>query len=151
MTTLMRWSPLFTHRRDLAGLRNEFDNLFDNLISGSTPRSAGALFAPAADIHENTEAFVIRLDLPGVSQKDVKVTIMGDTLTIRGEKKAEELREQDNLHYRERLFGTFERSFTLTAPVRADQVKATYRDGVLEVRVPKAEEARTREIEVQVG
>ncbi len=151
MTTLMRWSPLFTPRRDLAGLRSDFDHLFDSLISGSGSNPGRELFAPAADIHENAEAFVIRLDLPGVSQKDVKVSIMGDTLTIRGERKHEENRDKDNVHYRERMFGSFERTFTLTAPVRSDQVKATYRDGVLEVRVPKAEEARTREIEVQVG
>lgn len=151
MSTLMRWSPLFSSRRDLNGLRNDFDQLFDSLISGTTPRANANLFAPAADIHENPEAYLIRLDLPGIAQKDVKVTIMGDTLTIRGERKLEERKDQDNVHYRERLFGTFERSFTLSAPVRADQVKASYKDGVLEVRVPKADEARTREIEVQVS
>jgi HSP20 family protein len=150
MTTLLRWNPLLTHRRDLSGLRNEFDQLFDTLIS--TPAAnAAPVFAPAADIQENAEAYLIRLDLPGVPQKDVKVSIMGDTLTIRGERKFDESTEQNNVQYRERRFGAFERSFTLTAPVRPDQVKATYRDGVLEVRVPKAEEARTREIEVQIG
>jgi len=151
MTTLLRWNPLFSNRRDLAGLRGEFDQLFENLMSASPARTAAASFAPAADISENAEAYLIRLDLPGVAQKDVKVTIMGDTLTIRGERKLEEQRDKDNVHYRERVFGGFERTFTLTAPVRADQVQATYRDGVLEVRVPKAEEARTREIEVQIG
>lgn len=147
MTTLMRWTPLFSSRRDLTG----FDHLFGNLLTGPNGGAAKALFAPSADIHETPEAFVIRLDLPGISQKDVKVTIQDDTLAIRGERKHEESQTQGLTHYRERRFGSFERTFTLTAPVRADQVKATYRDGVLEVRVPKAEEARTREIEVQIG
>jgi len=147
MTTLMRWTPLFSSRRDLAG----FDRLFDHLLTSPTGRAANSLFAPSADIHETSEAFVIRLDLPGISQKDVKVTIQDDTLSIRGERKHEESHDQGSTHYRERRFGGFERTFTLTAPVRADQVKATYRDGVLEVRVPKAEEARAREIEVQIG
>ena len=151
MTTLMRWSPLFTNRRNLHGLRGEFDQLLDSLATPASVPAHAARFAPAVDIHENPEAFEIRLDLPGVAQADVKVTILGDTLTIRGERKSEEQGEKNNTHYRERRFGSFERAFTLTAPVRADQVKASYRDGVLEVRIPKAEEARTREIEVQIG
>ena len=151
MTMLMHLNPLFTNRRDANGLRGEFDPLFGALISATPARVASGRFAPATDIHENAEAFVIRLDLPGVPQEDVKITILGDTLAVRGERKVEENREGDPVTYRERLFGTFERNFTLTARVRADQVKATYRDGVLEVRVPKAEEAKVREIEIQVG
>ena len=81
----------------------------------------------------------------------MKVSILGDTLTIRGERKLEQVHEKENIHYRERRSGSFERSFTLAAPVRADQVRASYKDGVLEVSVPKAEEARTREIEIQIG
>jgi HSP20 family protein len=150
MSTLMRWSPLLSNRRDLTGLRNDFDHLFDNLISTTNGRER-AVFSPAADIHENPEAFVLRLDLPGVAQKDVRVTMMGDTLTIRGERKYEPSQDKDNVHYRERVFGSFERTFTLTAPVSPDKVRASYRDGVLEVTVPKAEEARAREIEIQVG
>jgi HSP20 family protein len=148
MTTLMRWNPLLSTRRDL--FRSDFDQLFENLVSGATPGSA-AFYDPATDVHETAEAYVIRMDLPGVSQKDVKVSILGDTLTIRGERKVEQVHEKENIHYRERRSGSFERAFTLAAPVRADQVRASYRDGVLEVTVPKAEEARTREIEIQVG
>jgi HSP20 family protein len=93
---------------------------------------------------------VIKADLPGVSQKDVKVSLMGDTLVIRGERRSEKNDETTPLRI-ERSYGMFERSFTLGAPVRSDQVKATYRDGVLEIHVPKAEEARLREIDIQVG
>ena len=148
MTTLMRWNPLLSSRRDL--FRNDFDQLFDSLVSGSTLGN-GVQYDPAADVHETAEAYVIRMDLPGVSQKEVKVSILGDTLTIRGERKLEQVHEKENIHYRERRSGSFERAFTLAAPVRPDQVRASYKDGVLEVTVPKAEEARTREIEIQVS
>ncbi len=148
MTTLMRWNPLLSTRRDL--FRSDIDQLFDNLVSGSTLGN-GIHYDPAADVHETAEAYVIRMDLPGIAQRDVKVSILGDTLTVRGERKLEQVHEKENIHYRERRSGSFERSFTLAAPVRPDQVRASYKDGVLEVTVPKAEEARTREIEIQVS
>ena len=151
MTTLMRWNPFFSSSRDVASLRDDIDQLFDGLVSRSFPQRAAAGFVPAADLHETPEEFVLKLDLPGVSQKDVKVSLMGDTLTIRGERKSETKRERDGLYYSERVSGAFERSFHLTAPVRGDQVKAEYRDGVLEVHIPKADEARSREIEVRVA
>jgi len=103
------------------------------------------------DIEETPEAFVLRADLPGVPQKDVKVSLMGDTLTIRGVRNIEKEQKDRNLLRAERSVGQFERSFTLGTPVRADAVKASYRDGVLEIHVPKADEARLREIDIQVG
>jgi len=148
MTTLMPWSPLLSSRRD--PFLREFDRLFDG-FAGGPALSNGHRFDPAADIHETAEAYVIRLDLPGVAQKDVKVSILGDTLSIRGERKLEQVHEKENIHYRERRSGSFERTFALAAPVRPDQVRASYKDGVLEVTVPKAEEAKTREIEIQLG
>ncbi len=152
MTSLMRWSPLFSSSRDVASLRDDIDQLFDTLVSRSLPhRGALSAYVPAADLRETSEEFVVKMDLPGVSQKDVKVTLMGDTLTIRGERKLESKREQDGLYYSERVSGAFERTFHLTTPVRGEQVKAEYRDGVLEVRIPKADEAKSREIEIRVG
>ena len=147
---LVRWSPSSTvpSSRDL---QDEVNRLFDGFF-GRWPQSNGVstLFAPV-DVEETAEEFVIKVDLPGVSQKDVKVSLMADTLTIRGERKIENSKKNGSVHRSERAYGRFERSFTLGTPVRNDQVKATYHDGVLEVRVPKAEEARTREIEVQVA
>ena len=94
---------------------------------------------------------MVRVDLPGVDQKDVKVSVVGDTLTIRGERKQDATQSEGNLHRVERVYGSFERTFTLGTSVRNDAVRATYRGGVLEVHVPKAEEAQAREIEIQVG
>ena len=148
MTSLIRWSA--NPARDLLGIRDEVDRLFDNVFQargdgGNWP----AMIAPPVDIEETREEFIVRADLPGVNQKDVKVSLLGDVLTIRGERKEEN--KDRNLHRVERRYGSFERSFSLGVAVRADQVKASYRDGVLEIRIPKAEEAKVREIEVQVA
>ena len=147
--TLIRWSPT---SRDLTTVQDEVNRLFDNFFTRAPLRGdLGAAFTPPVDIEENAEAFVVRMDLPGVPQKDVKVTLTGDTLTIRGERKQENATQAGSRHRVERIHGSFERTFTLGTAVRNDQVKAQFKDGVLEVRVPKAEEARVREIEVQVA
>lgn len=151
--TLIRWSPAhLTPMRDLPDIQDEMNRLFDSFFTRGTLRGdLNAVFTPSVDIEETPDEFVLKADLPGVAQKDVKVTLMGDTLTIRGERKQESATREGSSRRLERVHGTFERSFTLGTPVRNDRVKAQYRDGVLEVRVPKAEEARKREIEVQVG
>ena len=146
---LTRWNANPT--RDLLSLQDQVDRLFDGVFAG-TPRSQSrgnaALFVPPVDIEESEDAFLIRADLPGIPQKDVKVTLTGDTLTLRGERRHE---VKHGLHRSERVHGSFERSFTLGAPVQADRIEAMYRDGVLEIRVPKAEEAKVKEIPIRVG
>jgi len=150
--TLIRWNPVLpTVRRELPTLQEEVNRLFDGFWSGGPARADVAAFTPAVDIEESADDFVVRVDLPGISQKDVKVNLMGDTLTIRGERKKENVRKDRNTHRTERTYGTFERTFTFGTPVKNEGIKAQYRDGVLEVVVPKAEEAKVREIEVQVG
>ena len=147
---VIRWIPPTPPMRDLLAMHQEMNRLFDGACGRPNSRAAFA-FVPTVEIEETPEQFVLRVDLPGVAQKDVKVHVMGDTLTIRGERRQEGSEKEGNWLRRERTYGTFERSFTLGAPVRADQVKATSKDGVLEVSVPKAEEARVREVEVKIG
>lgn len=147
--TLIRWNP--TRSRSLADIHEEMDRLFESFVGPRAGVPNAGLWAPPVDIEETPEAFVLRADLPGVTQKDVKVSLTGDLLTLRGERRHETATTEGTVHRSERTWGAFERSFTLTGPVRADQVKAVVKDGVLEIRVPKAEEARVREIEVQVG
>jgi HSP20 family protein len=149
--TLIRWSPI-SRGRDLARVQHEMDRLFDRFLEG-TPLGNGSSssYAPAVDIEETPEAFVFRADLPGIKLEDVKVNLMGDTLTIRGERKQAATEQKGNVHRVERVYGVFERTFELGKRVHGDKVNASYKDGVLEVRVPKAEEARVREIPVQVG
>jgi HSP20 family protein len=147
---VIRWTPTTPPMRDLLTMHQEMNRLFDGACGRSNVRAASD-FVPRVEIEETPEQFVLRMDLPGVAQKDVKVHVMGDTLTIRGERRQEGSEKEGNWLRCERSYGAFERSFTLGAPVSADQVKATSKDGVLEVRVPKAEEARVREVEVKIG
>jgi HSP20 family protein len=148
--TIIRWAPQSPPLRDLATMHEEMNRLFDGVFGRPGARAAFD-FVPVVDIEETPEQFVLRADLPGVAQKDVKVLVMGDTITLRGERRQESTEKESNWLRCERSQGTFERSFALGSPLRADQVKAICRDGVLEVHVPKAEEARLREIEVKVG
>lgn len=148
--TLIRWTPR-RNGGDLTSLRTEMDRLFEGFFTPIPLKQEWASMTPAVDVEETPEAYVFRADLPGVSSKDVKVTVSGDTLTLRGERKREDKKQEGVVERVERSYGAFERSFTLGTPVRPDQVKASYHDGVLEIRVPKAEEARVREVEVQVG
>lgn len=149
--SLIRWTPRRNGGNDLTSLRTEMDRLFEDFFTPAPAERDWSALTPPVDVEETPETYVFRADLPGVDSKDVKVTVTGDTLTLRGQRRREEKKTEGALHRVERLYGTFERSFTLGTPVRADQVKASYRDGVLEIRVPKAEEARAREVEVQVG
>lgn len=148
--SIIRWTPR-RNGNDLGTLRTEMDRVFEDFFPPMPLRQDWASLTPPVDVEETAEGYVFRADLPGVNSKDVKVTVTGDTLTLRGERKRDEQKTEGALHRIERSYGAFERSFTLGTPVRPDQVKAAYRDGVLEVRVPKAEEARSREVEVQVG
>ena len=150
---LMRWSTPYRSGRDLMSVQDEFNRVLEDFF-GPSPHASNdlsSLFAPPADIHETPNEFVLKLDLPGVSPSDVKVSMSGDTLLVRGQRKEEKSENGTTRHRVERIYGSFERTFQLGAPVRADQIKAKYHDGVLEVHVPKAEEARVREIEVQTA
>ena len=145
---LTRWVPTRSGR-EIGNIHDEFDRMLQDFFGPATlSNDLAPMFAPPADIHETPEEFVLKMDVPGVASKDVKVSLTGDTLVVRGERK-EEKTDNGTRHRVERVYGSFERTFQLGSRVRADQIKATYRDGVLEVHVPKAEEAKVREIEVR--
>jgi HSP20 family protein len=142
---LIRWNPSLPARTP--AYFDEIDRLFGGWLAPSL--TSNGHLAPPVDIEETPEAYTLRVDLPGFSREDVKVRFAGDTLTLSGERKAE--KKDATVHRTERAYGSFERTFTLPEPVKAGEVKATYKDGVLEIHVPKAEEAKVREIEVRVG
>ncbi len=102
------------------------------------------------DIEETEEAFVLTADVPGLAQKDVRITIHDNVLTLQGERREEKTEKRRGAHRTERLYGTFVRSFPLPSSVDAGNARATYRDGVLTVNLPKREEAKPRQIEVKV-
>jgi HSP20 family protein len=145
---LIRWTP--NRSNDLSAFRNDIDRLFEDFLTTPARNASGAI-APAVDVEETPEAYVFRADLPGVDPKAIKVNLTGDVLTLRGERSRRDETRDGRVHRVERAHGAFERRFQLGTAVRGDQVRARYRDGVLEVTVPKADEARSREVEVQVG
>ena len=106
-------------------------------------------WSPKVELTEDGETYLVTAELPGCKAEDVKVTLTGRTLTVQGEKKSEEKREEENVHIFERTYGSFSRSFTFPTPVESDAVTAETEDGVLKVRVRKAEKENSRKIDVQ--
>jgi HSP20 family protein len=136
-------------------LHREMNRLFDDVFRGTldAPRTTGGeggLMLPNVDVSESENEVRISAELPGVSEKDVEVTLNDDILTIRGEKRAERHEERENLYVSERSFGTFQRSMRLPFPVEPDQVKADFQNGVLTVTLPKGK-AQERSRRIQIG
>jgi HSP20 family protein len=108
------------------------------------------MWSPSVDISETKDDFVVKAELPGLEAKDVNVSISGDVLTIKGEKKSEEEEKDEHYHRVERYSGSFQRVFQLPSGVKADKVEANFDKGVLKVILPKVEEAKKKQIEVKV-
>jgi len=106
-------------------------------------------WTPRVDLSESPEGYEVRAELPGCQPEDIKINLTGNTLCIHGEKRKEERRAEDNVHVYERSYGAFQRTFNLPNPVDGDSVMAETKDGILTVRIKKAETARSREIEVK--
>ena len=137
---------------ELSSLRRDMDKLWDR-FSGETPfaKTFGETWLPSVDISETKDNFVVKAELPGLEAKDVNVSISGDVLTIKGEKKTEEEEEKDeHYHCVERYSGSFQRVFQLPSGVKTDMIEATFDKGVLRVTLPKVEEARKKEIDIKV-
>jgi HSP20 family protein len=145
--TMDRWEPF----RNVSDIQTEVNRLFDGFFGRpAAAGSTGRTWAPPVDMYQTKDDVVLTLEVPGVREKDVSVSITGDLLSVKGERQFEnEVKEHDLLHV-ERAYGRFERLIQLPMPVQADRVKATYRDGVLEIRLPKAEEVKPKEIKIDI-
>jgi HSP20 family protein len=146
--TIVRWEPF----RELSTLQNEMNRLFNTVFdtpSGGTG-NGGTLrrWMPAMDLAETDDHFVLRADLPGMGEDDVKIELEDNTLTVSGERKAEHESKGEGFYRIERAFGTFSRSLTLPQGVDAESVEASFDRGVLEVRIPKPEQRKPRRIEI---
>jgi HSP20 family protein len=153
---IVRWNrPQLSAWSGLGGfstLRNEIDRLFEAPLSELARASqffSGA--APAVDVYEDKENFVVKAELPGMKKEDIDVSLHDGTLSISGERKSEGKVESGEVHRSERFFGRFQRTVALPATVDAGRIKAQYTDGVLTVTLPKAEEAKPKQIDVQVN
>jgi HSP20 family protein len=134
-------------------MQREINRMFDNFFRGGPAGDEAFIpsdWIPAADIAENENEYSVKLELPGVSKDDVKITMQNSLLTVRGEKRREKELKDSSLHRVERTYGAFQRTFTLPSTVKADRIEASYADGILTITLPKAEEAKPKQIEVRV-
>jgi len=146
---IVRWSPM-RPMQDILSFENEISRLFQDLATRGQEGEAPSVWAPRVDIEEDRESYVVKAELPGMKLEDIKISIADNQLVIRGEKRREVESKDKTYHRVERVYGSFERAFTLTKAVASEKIEAIYRDGVLTVRVPKAEEAKAREIQIKI-
>jgi HSP20 family protein len=146
---LIRWEPA----RELGTIQNEMNRLFNTFFDTPTTAGSGASrrWIPAMDLVENDGEFVLRADLPGLSESDVNIELEDNVLTVSGERKSQSEERNEGYYRIERSFGSFRRTLTLPEGVDPEAVKATFDRGVLEVRVPKPEERKPRRVEISVG
>ena len=147
MRVLSRWEPF----RGATTLQEQINRLFSDTLDRKGDEGNLTSWAPAVDIYETEHELVVKADLPDVDAKDLDVRVENNILTIRGERKFEKKVEDKDYLRVERAYGSFARSFSLASSVNAEAIKADYKDGVLTLTIPKREEAKPKQIKVNVG
>lgn len=144
-----RWEPA----RELSSLREEFERMFRQAFGGGGVEAASpaGAWSPALDVEETDDAFVLHVEMPGCKPEDLDVTLDEGVLTISGERRFYDEKDADGFRRVERRFGRFHRAVRLPSRVDAERIEASYDDGILRVRVPKAEEAKPRRVEIRRG
>jgi len=152
MTLLTRWEP-FREYSTMQNRINHMNRLFRESYSPEAPEEALTTtnFAPPVDIYEDEHNITLKIDVPGIDEKDIDVRIEGNTLTVHGERKIEKEEKEENFRRVERQYGAFTRSFTLPSSVDPGQVNANYDNGVLKIALAKKAEAKPKQIQVNVG
>ena len=148
---ITRWDPF----REVVALQNRVNSLFRNLNDGEDPVAA-ASFVPAVDIYEDAQKIVLKLEVPGIDQKDLDIRVENHTLTVKGERKFEAPKsesegKEQTIHRIERRYGSFCRAFTLPSSVDTENVQASYNAGVLKLELAKKPEAQPKQIKINVG
>jgi HSP20 family protein len=144
--SIIRWEPF----DEMMSMRESMDRLFEDFFT-RRPRSAGPLvWQPAVEIFETDHEIVIKAELPGIDPKSVNVTMTSEGLTIKGEHRAEHEDKGRNYYRRELRYGSFQRTIPLPSEVKSDETKAAFRNGILEVKIPKAERVRPKSVQVEV-
>ena len=147
--TIVRWDPF----QNVSALQDRINRLFDDAFprSGDIDDDMSACaWRPTVDIYQTEEALVLKAELPGVDKEDVAVEVKDNILTLKGERKADQTIEEERYLRRERSFGTFSRSFNLRQNINPELIRAKFKNGVLEVTVPKPEEERPKQVIVDV-
>src|SRR5206468_6658346 len=141
-----RWDPF----REVVALQNRVNSLFREMNEGDNPLTT-ASFVPAVDIYEDSKKVVLKLEVPGMEEKDLDIRVENNTLTVKGERKFDKDEKEENFHRIERRYGSFFRSFTLPSTVDSEHIGATYNAGVLKLELLKKPEAQPKQIKVNVG
>ncbi len=150
MTFITRWEPF----RELASIQDRMNRLFNEQYTGnmgSEESLAAGSFVPPVDVYEDEHSFQLKMEVPGIEEKDIDIRLENNVLTVRGERKFEKEEKEDNYRRIERRYGTFTRSFTLPNTVNGEDVKADYVNGVLKIRLGKRAEAKPKQIKVNIG
>jgi HSP20 family protein len=143
---LVRCRPM----RDMIDIQDEINCMFEGIVGPTEGDQGISRLFPPADVIENKDSFIVRAELPGLKKEDIKVTLQNNVFTINGEKKKEQEVKDQTFHKVERSYGTFHRSFELPVQVNPDDIKAEFKDGILTVELPKIEEAKPKEISINV-
>lgn len=143
---ITRWDPF----REVVALQNRMNSLFHDFNESDNPLTT-ASFVPAVDIYEDARKIVLKLEVPGMEEKDLDIRVENNTLTVKGERKFEKDEKEENFHRIERRYGTFYRSFTLPSTVDTENVQANYNAGILKLELNKKPEAQPKQIKVNFG
>jgi len=146
---IVRWDPF----QDLVSLQERMNRLFEQTLDHSRGEREGMVagaWAPAVDIYETPDSIVLQAELPGLSKEDIDIQVRDSVLILKGERRSEKEVKEGNYLRVERAYGGFQRAFTLPAAVQADKIRAVFKDGVLDVNIPKAEEAKPKQIKIDV-
>jgi HSP20 family protein len=145
---ITRWRPF----RDVVSIQDEMNKLFDDFFGRPIIRTewSEGVWNPSVDVSEDKDNVIIKAEMPGMNKDDVKISIQDGVLTLKGEKRQEKEEKDKNYHRIERNYGSFCRSFQLPTSVKSDKVKASYKDGVLSIALPKTEEVKPKEIPISI-
>jgi len=144
---ITRWDPF----REVVALQNRMNTLFGNMNNENENPMTTASFVPAVDVYEDEKKVVLKLEVPGIEEKDLDVSVENNTLTVKGERKFEKEEKEENFHRIERRYGSFYRAFTLPTTVDTEHIDAKYENGVLKLELKKKPEAQPKQIKVNVG
>ena len=148
MTVLTRWAPF----REFSTLQDRMNRLFRETQGNTQDESlTSSSFAPAVDVYEDEHNVTLKIEVPGIDEKDIDVRIENNTLTVHGERKIEKEEKEENYRRVERQYGSFTRTFNLPPTVDAEKVQADYDKGVLQITLPKKAEAKPKQVKVNVG
>src|SRR5712672_1545559 len=150
MTVLTRWEPF----REFATLQDRMNRLFRDTYSNEGGRDeslTASSFAPAVDVYEDEHKVTLKIEVPGIEEKDIDIRVENNTLAVHGERKIEKEEKEENYRRVERQYGSFTRTFTLPQTVDTENVQASYDKGVLKIALPKKAEAKPKQIKVSVG